>query len=203
LPAKPIHSHSTAKAQDAIGGATPSAGSADVVDLHARRQPTRLRESLRLPIAASLALLVGLGGGYLLSRGGGSTGTVELALGAVAPSAPLADTLEHRPSGTTTGRIAIVATFRDKSDRPCREIEVLSATTPPRPELAGVACRSENGGWTVEGAVRIAVAPPAGTQFEPSGVKESDALSGLLDMLGAKPVLAPADETALIARRWK
>jgi|LNFM01.1.fsa_nt_gb hypothetical protein len=193
----------TGKAQGAIGGATPSAGSADVVELHARRPPTRLRESLRLPIAASLALLVGMGGGYLLSRSGGPTGTGEVALGAVAPSAPLADALEHRPSGSKTGRISIVATFRDKNDRPCREIEVLSATTPPRPELAGVACRSGNGGWTVEGAVRIAIAPPAGTQFEPSGVPESDALSGLLDMLGAKPVLAPTDEKALIERRWK
>lgn len=193
----------TSKAQDAVGDAKPSTGGASVVDLHARRRPARLRESLRLPIAASLALLVGMGGGYLLGRGDGDRGASELALGAVAPSAPLADALEHRPSGSTTGRISIVATFRDKSDRPCREIEVFGATTPPRPELAGVACRTGNGAWTVEGAVRIVVAPPAGTQFEPSGVPESDALAGLLEMLGAKPVLAPTDEKALIERRWK
>ena len=192
----------TGKAQDAAGAATASTGSAKVVGLHARRRPARLLESFRLPIAASLALLVGMGGGYLLSRGV-STGTSELALGAVAPSGPLADALEHRPSGSTTGRISIVGTFRDKNDRPCREIEVFSGATPPRPELAGVACRSRNGVWTVEGAVRIAVAPPAGTQFEPSGVPESDALSGLLDMLGAKPMLAPTDEKALIERRWR
>lgn len=179
------------------------AGSVDLVDLSSRRQPHRLRESLRLPLAASLALLVGLGAGYVASRGGADHGSSRLALGVVKTSAPLADVLERRPTGSTTGSYVIVATFRDKQDRACREIEVLSATTPARPELAGAACRGGDGLWTVEGAARIAVAHRAGTQIEPSGAPEHDALSGILDILGAKPALAPIEEKRLIERGWK
>lgn len=179
------------------------AGKAYVVDLGSRRGHQRLRDGLRLPLAASLALLVGLGAGYLASRGGADRDGSGLTLGVVDTSAPLADVLERRPSGSATGRYVVVSTFLDKRDRACREIEVLSATTPAHPELAGIACRSADGIWTVEGAARLAVAPPAGGVIEPSGVPDRDALSGILDILGAKPVLAPITERALIERGWK
>ena len=180
-----------------------AAGSAAVVDLASRRRPPRIADTWRLPIAASLALLVGLGAGYLASRGSPDQGGNQMALGAVEKSAPLATALEHKSSGSTTGRHVVVATFRDKQDRACREIEVLNTAQPRRPEAAAVACRGRDGTWTVEGAARVAAPAPAGKGIEPSGVAERDALDGLLNMLGAKPVLSPAEEKSLIERGWR
>lgn len=177
--------------------------SAEVVDLAAHRRLARPAEAWRLPLAASLALLVGLAAGYLASGGSTSRSADQFALGAVSRSAPLADALERRPSGSTSGRHVIVATFRDKQDRACREIELLGTTQPPRAEIAGVACRGRDGTWTVEGAARLAAPAPARDGIEPSGVAERDALDSLLNMLGAKPVLSPAEEKALIERGWK
>lgn len=181
--------------------AAPAGG--DVVDLASRRRSPRVADTWRLPIAASLALLVGLGAGYLANRGTPARDGYQLALGAVDKSGPLADALERTPSGSTTGRHVVVATFRDKQDRACREIELLETAQPRRPEVAAVACRGRDGTWTVEGAARVAAAAPAGKAMEPSGVAERDALDGLLNMLGAKPVLSPAEERALIERGWK
>lgn len=180
-----------------------AANSTTVIGLDSHRARGRSADTWRLPMAASLALLVGLGAGYQASRGVHDRGESEFALGVVDKSAPLADVLERRPSGANTGRHVIVATFRDKRDRACREIELLSSSQPARPEVAAVACRGGDGAWTIEGAARLTVPAPAGTSIETSGVVDRDALDGLLNMLGAKPVLSPAEEKALIGRGWK
>jgi hypothetical protein len=100
-------------------------------------------------------------------------------------------------------RLGILATFRDRHARPCREIEVLPGGADLHARAAAVACRDAAGGWVVEGATRLAGAPPApGGQFHPSGVPEKDALEGLLAMLGAQRALSPAEEKALIERGW-
>lgn len=175
---------------------------ANVVDLASRRRTRPAGDRWRLPLAASLALLIGLGAGYLANRGIADRPS-ELALGPIAGSAPFAEVLERSPAGATVGRTVVVATFRDKSGRICRELEILSAAMPAQPEAAAIACRGGNRAWTIEGVARLAVALPAGSKIEPSGVPERDALKGLLDMLGATQVLTPAEEKALIERAWK
>jgi anti-sigma factor RsiW len=165
-----------------------------------------------VPLAASLALIAGIATGLLLGRPSGQA-PAELALGAVPLESQLHRLLESIPSGRileidgppgSTRRHAVVATFMDRYARPCREVEVLPPDTDQPPLAAAVACRSSDGGWTVEGAVKLAMSPSANDrQFEPSGVAEKDALEGLLNMLGAQAALSPEEEQALVQRGWR
>jgi hypothetical protein len=165
-----------------------------------------------LPLAASLALAVGLAAGAFLGhRLAQPTG--ELALGVVPGESVLHRLLERYPSGSTleirgargvARRVGVVATFMDRHARPCREVEVTPAGTDPHPVAAAVACRDAAGRWLVEGATRLAGTPLAtGSQFEPSGVPEKDALDGLLTLLGAQRALDHHEEKALIEGGWK
>ena len=165
-----------------------------------------------LPLAAALVLAVGITAGVLF---GSRTlqAPDQVALGPVHAGSTLHRLLERHPSGTTLNldgtqgsahRLGVVATFRDRHARPCREVEVLRAGADQHAVAAAVACRDAAGRWVVEGATRLAGATPATDgQFEPSGVPEKDALDGLLTMLGAQRALSPDDEKALIERGWR
>ena len=165
-----------------------------------------------IPLAAALALAVGIGTGLLLGRQVAQAPD-QLALGPVHAESPLHRLLESHASGRFLGidgpgkqarRLGVVATFRDRNARACREVEVLPAGTDQQPLAAAVACRRAQGGWVVEGAARLAAAPSAtGQGFEPSGVLEKDALDGLLGMLGAQAALSAEQEQALMQRGWK
>jgi hypothetical protein len=181
-------------------------GSATVVPLPARpRRRAAMPPWLPLPLAASIALVIGVTAGFLTGRGVAPTPDVAgIQLGPVSTGTAIARVLDTATSGATTDRIAIVATFRDRGGRVCRELEVLADRTgQPAPEVAAVACRVPHGTWTVEGAARIARANAAGSGFEPSGASERDALQGLLDMLGADAALSPQEERTLIERGWR
>lgn len=154
-----------------------------------------------LPIAASIALVVGIGAGLLLGRP--SDTAADVALGPQPEGSVLAEVLERAPTGERRDRLVVMASFRDRLDRPCREIEVVAETGAGLPEVAAVACRQRDGTWIVEGAARLAhqaTSPDQG--FVPSGARESDALGSLLTLLGAKPVLTPVEERVLIDRGW-
>jgi hypothetical protein len=165
-----------------------------------------------LPLAAALALTIGIAAGVFLGRQAGRI-PEQLVLGAVPAGSTLHRLLEHHPSGSmldidgargAARRLSAVATFRDRHDRPCREVEALRPGTDPLAIAAGVACRDAEGLWLVEGAIRLGGAPlTSAGQFEPSGVPEKDALEGLLTMLGTQRALGPAEEKALIERGWK
>jgi hypothetical protein len=165
-----------------------------------------------LPLAASVALAVGITAGVFLGRQSGQP-VGELALGVVPGESALHRLLERQPSGGTleiggakgtARRLSVVATFRDRHARACREVEVLLPGADQPAIAAAVACRDAMGRWVVEGATRLASAPhTTHGGFEPSGVSEKDALEGLLTMLGAQRVLGPAEEKALIAHGWK
>jgi Putative zinc-finger len=176
-----------------------------------RRPPRAWRvRDYTLPLAAGLALAIGVTAGVYLGRQPAQA-PGELALGIVPGDSTLHRLLEGHPSGSSLNigqaqarRLGIVATFRDRHARPCREVEVLPTGTDAQALAAGVACRDAGGRWAVEGATRLAGAPQApGGQFEPSGVPEKDALEGLLAMLGARRALSAAEEKELIERGWK
>lgn len=167
----------------------------------------------RMAMAACLALLVAGSAGVWLSQTDSSPdGEGLIALGPVRPGSALADILETKPSGALqasdanrTARLGVVATFRDKSDRVCREVEVLAGASEHRPVAAGVACRIPRAGtWIVEGAARVAAASEAsGAGYLPSGASESDVLDGLLKILGARSSLSPDDEQRLLDSHWQ
>jgi anti-sigma factor RsiW len=164
-----------------------------------------------LPLAASLALAIGLGAGFLFIRSTPPAADA-LALGDVARDRALHQLLETQPSGspvligsagTHAQRLSVVATFADRAGRPCREVELIGPGS-EAPVAAAVACRNAGGTWVIEGATRLAQAAPSGpTQFQPSGVRQQDALEALLTTLGAKSALAPAEEQAWLQRQWK
>lgn len=189
-----------------LGARTPDA---NVVDMARARKPRSAMWRTALPLAASVLLVVGVAAALLRQQPAAQL----MALGPVPSAAPLAEVLETKPSGTPLAlasrtpdgldRLMVVATFRDRKARICREVEALDPQMQPR--IAGVACRDPtNGTWIVEGTARIAsTAPPGGRDFTPSGADQKDALDGLLTVLGATRALPVEEEQALLARGWK
>jgi len=190
----------------------PDAARAGGVRLQPRAPRSRSIGAYAMPIAATLALAIGIGAGFFLGRQAVPAAD-EFALGPVSADGPLHRLLESHGSGRfmeidssreRARRLSVVATFRDRHARACREVEVLPAGTDQQPLAAAVACRRAQGGWVVEGAARLAFAPSTtGQNFEPSGVLEKDALDGLLGMLGAQAALSAEEEQALMQRGWK
>lgn len=169
------------------------------------RQP--VQRAYAMPIAAVFALVLAISGGAYFSLQSAQK-LDGLTLGVVGSGSKLHNLLETQTSGRSVDidglprRFSIVATFRDRHSRPCREVEVLAAGRDPLPLAVAVACRNAHGGWVVEGAVRLGTAPTAGQAFQPSGVAEKDALDSLLTMLGAQVALSSAEEQFLIQRGW-
>ncbi|MBU2583578.1 MAG: hypothetical protein KJ622_17865 [Alphaproteobacteria bacterium] len=170
-----------------------------------------------LPMAASLSIIAGAILGYALAtRTGGDIVTTAIQVGPVADGSPMRRLLESRPTGepeslaTPDGahkEMVVVATFKDKYGRFCREVETSLAIAPGIPVDLAVACRASGGNWTVEGALHLAERQPApsnGTGFAPaSGIDEATAIDGLMNMLGAKQNLTPVEEKAALSAGWK
>jgi hypothetical protein len=168
-----------------------------------------------MPLAASMAMAVALGAAFLVGRMTARDDVgPELALGSVPAQSQMARLLETQPSGQALPadsadhrrrRLTVVATFRDRDSRPCRELEVLGGSADAQPLAVGVACRSPDGSWVMEGAVRLGAAQSAqgGAGYMPSGSAEKDALEGLLAALGIRQALSASEEQGLIAQRWK
>jgi len=186
---------------------------AGVTDLARHRQSRLPHWRTALPLAASLALVIGLAAVLFLRSVPSSAPAQIIALGPVEPEAPLAAVLEKHPGGTpflltgregqTADRLMAVATFRDRKARICREVELLDKSM--QPHTAAVACRDPaRGTWSVEGVARIATtAPSGGSDFVPSGAEEKDALDGLLTILGATRALPAEEEQRLMRQGWK
>ena len=184
--------------------------SPSVVDMVRARKPRPAIWRSALPLAASVALLIGIGSALLLRE----LPTAQMiTLGPIEATTPLAQVLETKASGVTVARpggsaqeaehLMVVATFRDRKARICREIEVLDASM--QAKYAGAACRDPTGGtWIIEGMARIASTLPSHRgDFVPSGTDEKDALDGLLAILGASKALTAEEEQRLIAEGWR
>lgn len=182
------------------------ARAAIVVDIAQARKPRSQIWRMALPLAASVTLLIGVAATLFLRE---IPAAQSIALGPVQASTPLAELLETKASGIAAAHrkggehLMVIATFRDRKARVCREIEVLDADM--QTKLAGAACRDPaSGTWIVEGVARIAAAPVSqGSTFVPSGTDEKDALDGLLAVLGASKALTADEEQRLIAGGWR
>lgn len=200
-------------AADEHDGTRKEATSDNVLAFKRRWIPSLSSGSFSMPaataMAAALTLAVGIGIGMsLIARPSLKS---QIAVGPVAPGSQLATQLQSLASGTPDNltpneQVLIVGTFKDRGGRLCREFEVLTVLDDsPVPQSAAVACRSGQEGWRIEGAFRLAQpateASPSG--YVPSGAQEKDALSSLMSILGAQPLLSPKEEAELIAKRWK
>jgi len=189
LPAALLDRIAAAAPEDAIPGRR-------VVPLPRRRVP---RVSFATALAASLALVVGAGGGYLAARLAGTDGTGALHPAGLAAAA-LSPALDTLPSGAEAALadgaiVEAIATFRVHGGALCREIEL---TRPDAPGYLAVACRTggtakESGGWRLT----FLLASEGGAGYAPATGLET--LETYLDSVAARDPLPPEAEAEALA----
>lgn len=141
-----------------------------------------------LPLAASLALLLGGLGGYVAGRDGGAAPTAGLAIGPA-----LADAFATVPTGTTRDlapgtNVRLVGSFRDGAGQLCREAVQQDGAG----RLTFVGCHGA-GGWQL----RFAAHGGAGAAtYSPASADE--ALDAFLRGIEAGRPLSRADEAAAL-----
>ena len=185
---------------------------ADVEVLAARRAEggaaPRRTLSLRrwaLPLAASLALFVGLGGGYALwDRGAPGTGPAQV-VGTVPMDTPLHQALETTPSGQALaweepdgglrGEIKLLLTFRSKDGHYCREYQAFGSDAGETVGSLGVACRGASGTWHQE--ISIAARPSNEGVYQPAGLSDAAFDAYLTELMSGAPLDQAAETTAL------
>jgi hypothetical protein len=170
--------------------------------------PRRRFDRYAMAIAASLAAVVVVGALSVLLRPLETPVAARFEVGPVPAGSQLANVLSKVPASTPvesedgTSRLMVVSTFRDRSDRICREVEAMDASLAP--QQVAVACRAAAGdGWLIEGVARVAAASDSAPGYAPAGAPEQDALKGLNAMLGAKAPLSVDEERRLIERGWQ
>lgn len=164
-----------------------------VVAFPAAPKRSRMAE-WRLPLAASIAALLGGAGGYFLSSSGEPAAHGLHVAGIESPL--LADALATAASGAEVQlnqpdqRFRAIATFRDAGNELCREFEVDSAGGET---VISVACR-EADAWRIKFAV---VAPGDNTGYAPASSAET--LDAYLTAIEAQPPMASEEEAKALA----
>ena len=188
--------------RDADGGA--ESGEADVVSLASRRRDASAgmsrssapRARWAMPIAASVALLIGAAAGFMI--GTSQVDAPDSLSIADLGQAGLVPALNTVTAGNESGigadeRFRAIATYRDGDGALCREFEVDRADGST---IVAVACRPD-AAWQVQFAV---VARQTSDGYAPASSLES--LDAYLNATGAGAPLSPeAEEEALRALR--
>lgn len=180
-----------------------------VVSLESRR-PRPVWQPYSIAASILVALGVGLGAGLYWPQLSGDT-TMHLAVGPVPQDSPLHQVLETRPSGDALasglGARALVAvlTFRDGVGRACREVELVPQDLASAPSEVAIACRSDGGGWTVEGAVQVAIEGTPGSDggVRPASGPDSPTVDAVMESIGAGLPLSPQEEADLLQGGWR
>lgn len=181
---------------------------AQVVELAARRAakparaPAPSSQGWKMAMAASLALVIGAGGGFLAGDRPGDQTQARIEAAAIDPGNPLFDLLESTPSGQTVaasaaGMFTPVLSFQAKDGRFCREFE----TGAKEAMAVGVACR-KNGGWKLEILLAAADRAPNGAGYAQASGYNAQALEAAMQGLGAADPLSAVAEAKLIAKGW-
>ncbi len=165
-----------------------------------------------LAMAASIALAIGVGGGFGLSQWSvpieaGSAGISQI--GAVDSHGALHSALESGASGALTkvgtgGDVMPLTTFVDRGGRYCREFLTTLADRSGTSAAFGIACRQPTGTWLVE-AVGAAPTPGRGTgdRFVTATGPQEHVLQAVIGAMSDSGPLALDDEAALLATGWK
>jgi hypothetical protein len=151
------------------------------------RRPSRPAPLWSLPLAASVALAIGLSGGWWL--GGTWTPSTDI----------LSQTLERAGSGDAmqAGEVIVTAAsvFPASGDRWCRDFTRQHGDA----VAAGFACRVGEGQWQVEALLPT---EDAGA-YAPASDEEPSTLEGLIEAVRSGPALGADQEADLIARGWR
>jgi len=176
------------------------------------RSMSQLRR-FALPLAAGLVASIGLGVVLV-----GTTNIVgpdarrqQVAVGPVRAGSALEMALNNLAMGEQAKlaqdqAVLLVGTFRDRSQRICREFEVLEVAADQDGAVvaAGLACRRQDTAWQIEGAFKLASQSAApGQDYVPSSASEADALKALIDTLGGTALLSADEEQSLIDQNWR
>jgi hypothetical protein len=172
----------------------------EVVELAQRRW--RQAPFLSLAVAASVALMIGAGTGTLLFTQAPPQHRPLALLGPAPTDGPLHAALEQLPSGEISAAgVQPMLTFRDASERVCREFEVIGEV--PDSLEFGIACRRDASRWQVEIVVTGPASDIGPDGYRPASGPGADALDAMLDALGAQPALTPLEESELLRRGWR
>ena len=187
----------------------PAPGIVDLAGRRVARQGFSVR-GWALPLAASLALAVGLGGGYAVwDRLGPRPGPVQI-IGAIPMDTPLHRVLETLPSGRTLawedpdrqarGEITALLTFRDRSGRYCREYQAFGTDAENTRGAIGVACRGAGDTWSHE--ISVAARATSEGVYQPAGLGHA-ALDAYLTELMSDTPLDPSAERSALDAGWR
>lgn len=173
--------------------------SATVIKLTPRRAPNAVPPAWLTPLAASLALVAGVGLGAGLFTKSEPAGAIQIA-GVIDPSSPLFDIIETGPSAISVqaGRVQVtpILSFRAVDGGYCREF----ASQDGAAGLRAIACR-EDTVWRV----RIAVAETAGSAavaYSPAA-GANPAFEDYANRLIDGEALGAAAEARLLENGWK
>ena len=163
-----------------------------------------------LPLAASLALAVGLGGGYALWDLGTPRPGAGQVIGAIPTDSPLHRALETTPSGRALawddpdgqrrGEIRPLLTFRDDAGRYCREYQSFGGDLDMTRGVIGVACRGGPGTWRHE--ISVAARPSSEGVYQPAGLGQATLEAYLTELMSGAP-LDHAAERAVLEAGWR
>ncbi len=186
----PVPAHLVQRVRD-LAEATEAKTHADNVVAMPARPPAHT--IWQLPIAASIALAIGLGAGMMLGRTDGADAPMWFA-GSLDPAVTTA--LATLPSGESVtlpdgARIEAVATFRSDSNALCREFEFDDGD---RTTFVSVACH-DGRGWQMQLAIAAAAADDTG--YAPAS--SLDALDAYLTATNAGAPLSADKEAAALS----
>lgn len=194
--AYPAEAVSDALADKVRAMAAGMAGSGTVaqanVESLADRRALRAAGWQPMALAASLALAVGLGAGWMLGAGGGSAPAMQATL---LDDPAVRDALGGLPAGESLelaggGEVRAIASYRDGTGALCREVEHDRAD---RQTVVAVVCH-DAGQW----GLRLVVAAAAEqTGYAPASSLE--VLDSYLALTGAGEPMSPEDEAAALA----
>ena len=205
----------------AASGVSEAADSGVVVDFAKRRQQRQPAAygRMALPLAAAIALMIGVAGGFGVSRLDQPAAPAALSTASLTEVPVFQETMENArsnvpvawqgASGESVGEIMPVLTFRDAAGEICREFRTTLASADATEIGFGVACRRDDAAWRTE----ILVAGPTIPQSAPAGGGMTAATGGagdneaqfrqMVDDLIGDDVLSGEAEAELIANGWQ
>lgn len=196
----------------------PPTGKVHDIRLARRGVLSRLLPQTAWARAATVALLVGAGAGYLTARWG--PGALEPAVWVTNADPLLNEALETTASGAVFARrepdsqigreILPLLTFRDAEGRFCREFESSFVVADDRQISYGVACR-EQGTWQTRALMaRQLIAPTLGgdpsadpSQYVPAMGGEVASFDTVIQQIMVDGPLSSEEEAALLERGWR
>ncbi|WP_457579994.1 anti-sigma factor family protein [Ensifer canadensis] len=157
----------------------------------------RRPSQLMMALAASLLIVVGGVGGYIIGEAGTVNVETREVAGLVDPE--VSGILDQRASGEEIAidggqaKVRLVSTFQADGHQICREYEM---KRPDQPDFVSVACRNA-GRWQTQLAI---VTPETGEGFAPASSLET--VDAYLTSIGAgAPLEAEAEKKALAGRK--